>query len=146
MGRGQDRRQLILCVVQPAAFSSVCILARRIDAMHSGSSMLLRQCPSYTCSGSFGPDGADGLLDFCLEHLRFDLAIVRDSYRVLRFWRLYHRRLIVTLYTRPVSSALSCQRRWAAAWSYDATEDSTERFFTKYVLVTPTTSGRSPDR
>ena len=45
------------------------------------------------------------------------------------------------LYTRPVSSVLSCQRRWAAAWSYDAAEDSTERFFTKYVLVTPDTSG-----
>src|SRR5262245_55799160 len=45
------------------------------------------------------------------------------------------------LYDRPGSSALSCQRRWAAAWSYDTTEDSTERFFTKYVPVTPATSG-----
>ena len=35
------------------------------------------KCPSYLAAARFGPDGADGLLDFCLEHLRFDLAIVR---------------------------------------------------------------------
>jgi hypothetical protein len=44
--------------------------------MHSGSSASRAKCPSYLAAARFGPDGADGLLDFCLEHLRFDLVIV----------------------------------------------------------------------
>ncbi len=69
------------------------------------------------------------------------MALERGYFQVLSLRALLCRHLAATLYDSPVSSALSCQRRWAAAWSYDATEDSTARFFTKYAPVTPATSG-----